>query len=439
MKMRMMKTRISKQLTPGRIIALGFAGVILIGTLLLLLPISIQPWGHVRFLDALFTSTSSVCVTGLLTVDIGDNFTVFGRVVIAFLIQIGGLGISSIGVGVMVLTGKRLGLKERSMVREGMNQSTSNGVVRLLKWVLRVTFLFEGAGAALSFIVFIQDFPFWKAVEVSLFHTVASFNNAGMDILGGGTNLAPYRDNILLNAVTCGLIIFGGLGFFVIREVFQKHSFRKLTLHSKVVLFMTALLLVSGTLLFKLTERGNITWLGAFFTSTTARTAGFNTFPLSGFSTAGLFIVVLLMLIGTSPGSTGGGIKTTTAFVLCKSALSTATNRYCQAFRRKIPAEVISKAFFLTMLAGILIGVDVTIICLFDPQFRFVDVLVEVVSAFSTTGLSTGITADLSAVSQCVLIATMYIGRLGPLTVATMWVMKRPPNFHYAEESITIG
>lgn len=439
MKMSMMKLRLSKQFTPGRIIALGFAGVILLGTLLLILPISIQPWGHVSFLDALFTSTSSVCVTGLLTVDIADNFTVFGRIVVAFLIQIGGLGISSIGVGVMLLTGKRIGLKERSMVREGMNQSSSKGLVRLLKAVLRMTFLFEGIGALLSFIVFIQDFPFWKAVQLSLFHTVASFNNAGMDLLGGGTNLIPYKDNILLNLVTSGLIIFGGLGFFVIREIFQKHSFRKLSLHSKVVLFMTALLLVAGTLMFKLTERGNITWLGAFFTSTTARTAGFSTFPLSGFSTAGLFIVVILMLIGTSPGSTGGGIKTTTVFVLCKSAFSTATNRYCQAFRRKLPNDVISKAFFLTMIAGILVAVDVTIICLFDPQFRLVDILVEVVSAFSTTGLSTGITADLSTVSQCVLIATMYIGRLGPLTVATMWVMKRPPNFHYAEESVIIG
>ena len=265
-------------MTPGRLIALGFAGVILLGAGLLMLPISINEGQTVTFLDALFTSTSAVCVTGLLTVDLGDTFTIFGRVIVALLIQTGGLGVSSVGVGIMILAGKRVGLKERSLVKEGMNHTSSKGIVRLVKAVLLMTLIFESVGMILSFIVFIQHYGFWESLGYSAFHTVSAFNNAGMDIFGGGQGLIPFQDDILLNLTTCGLIIFGGLGFFVIRDVIQKRSFRKLTLHSKVVLLMTGILLVSGTLLIKLAERENITWLGAFFSSTSARTAGFSTF-----------------------------------------------------------------------------------------------------------------------------------------------------------------
>ena len=431
---------LKKKLTPGRLIALGFAGVILLGAGLLMLPISINEGQTVTFLDALFTSTSAVCVTGLLTVDLGDTFTIFGRVIVALLIQTGGLGVSSVGVGIMILAGKRVGLKERSLVKEGMNHTSSKGIVRLVKAVLLMTLIFESVGMILSFIVFIQHYGFWESLGYSAFHTVSAFNNAGMDIFGGGQGLIPFQDDILLNLTTCGLIIFGGLGFFVIRDVIQKRSFRKLTLHSKVVLLMTGILLVSGTLLIKLAERENITWLGAFFSSTSARTAGFSTFSFGAFSTAGLFIMIMLMFIGASPGSTGGGIKTTTMFALCKSAYSAATNRHCGAFKRELPQEVISKAFIITILACTLVALDTLLICLFDPQFGFVQVLFEVVSGFATVGLSTGITADLSEVSQSILIITMYIGRLGPLTIATMWVFRKTQSHvRYTEESITIG
>lgn len=429
--------RVSKRLTPGRLMAMGFAAVILLGSGLLLLPISIQPGQTVTFLDSLFTSTSAVCVTGLLTVDVAGHFTVFGRIVIAVLIQIGGLGVSAIWVGVMLLTGKRVGLKERSLLRESMNHASSKGVIRMFKYMLLITLLVEGAGMVLSFVTFIQHYPFWEALGISAFHAVSSFNNAGFDLFGG--DLLAYQEDILLNLTTAALIILGGLGFFVIMEVLSKRSFRRLSLHSKVVLTTTGALLVAGTLLIKFTEQEKISWLGAFFSSTSARTAGFATFSFSGFNNAGIFVMILLMFIGASPGSTGGGVKDTTIFVIFKSVYSAATNRYCSAFKRKIPQEVISKAFTIVILGIGIVSTGTLLICVFDPDMEFHKVLFEMVSAFSTVGLSTGITPELSLPSHCVLMVIMFIGRMGPLTIATMWVFKPQSNVRYAEENILIG
>jgi trk system potassium uptake protein TrkH len=253
----------------------------------------------------------------------------------------------------------------------------------------------------------------------------------------GYKNLIPYQNDILLNLTTCGLIIFGGLGFFVIKDILYKRSFRKLSLHSKVVLLMTGILLLSGTLLLKATE--NISWLGAFFFSTSARTAGFSTYALSGFSNACLFVLVILMFIGASPGSTCGGIKTTTFFTLVKQVYATATNQHCSAFKRKIPNEIISKAFILVVLAGALVCINTLILCILEPQYTFMQLLFETMSAFGTVGLSTGITPHLSAASKLVIIITMFIGRLGPLTMASIWSFKPQSGVSYSEESITIG
>ena len=418
---------------PGRLFTLGFATVILLGTFLLLLPISVNPGMKVGVIDALFTATSAVCVTGLIAIDTADHFTAFGRAVVALLIQIGGLGVTSVGVGFILAAGKRVGFKGRLLVREALNVDSSKGVVRLIKAILLTTLFFEAVGAILSFIVFVQDYPPLKAMEISIFHSIAAFNNSGFDILGGLQNLIPYQSDVLLNFVTCGLIIFGGLGFLVILDVLKMRSFKKLCLHSKVVITTSGILLITGTLLLKVTE--DISWLGAFFQSVSARTAGFSTYPIGEFSNAGLFILAMLMFIGASPGSTGGGIKTSTFFALLVSVRSLMTKKHYGAFHRSIPAEGISKAFLslLVVCGGTLL------LCILEPGYSFIQLMFEVTSAFGTVGLSTGITPELGNFSKLLIILIMFIGRLGAFTLASMWVCRPAPHARYIEESIIIG
>ena len=304
---------------PARLIALGFASTILLGTLLLLMPFSIRSGITVQPVDALFSATSAVCVTGLLTVDTADTFTPVGQAVMAVLIQIGGLGITSIGMGLALAAGRRISLRERTLIREAMNVSSLEGMVRLVRAIIKLTLAFELAGVIPIFAVFAQDYPPLKALGLSVFHSISSFNNAGIDILGGGRSLAPYRDNVLLNLSTCFLIISGGIGFLVMVDVVKcRFRFRKFTLHSKVVVTTTAFLLAAGALLLKFTDP--LSWLTAFFLSVSARTAGFATLDLGTLSNAGLFTILILMFIGASPGSTGGGIKISRIIIMCKTA-----------------------------------------------------------------------------------------------------------------------
>ncbi len=426
-----------KKMSPGRFIVLGFAAVITLGAIILLLPISQNEGAEVTVIDAFFTSTSAVCVTGLIAIDTADHFNVFGQTVVALLIQIGGLGVTSVGVGFILLARKKVSFKDRILVKEALSLDSMKGIVKMVKSILFMTLCFESVGTILSYIVFSQDYPPLKAFGISLFHSVASFNNSGFDVLGGLKSLTEYSDNVLLNLTTCGLIIFGGLGFFVIKEIIHKHSFKKLSLHAKIVISMSISLLIIGTLILKLTE--DISWLGAFFFSTSARTAGFATYPVGGFTNAGLFAIIILMFVGASPGSTGGGIKTTTTFTLLKSAYSVATNKHCSAFKRKIPHDIVTKAFIITLLASSVVCLDSFILCILEPEYTFIQILFEVVSAFGTVGLSTGITPDLSVLSKIIIIITMFIGRLGPLTIATIWSFKPMSNVCYSEETIAIG
>ena len=429
--------RFLKKQPPGRLIALGFAAVILIGSALLMLPISIRPGVEVAYIDALFTSTSAVCVTGLIAVDAYDNFTVFGQAVLAGLIQIGGLGVTSVGVGLILAAGRRVSIKGRSLVKEALNVDSFQGMVRLIQWVLKVTLCFEGAGAVLSFLTFSQDYPLPRALWTSVFHSVAAFNNSGFDILGGMQNLIPYQSDVLLNLVTCALIIFGGLGFLVMLDIRRAGSFRKLTFHSKVVITTTAALLIAGTLLLKATE--DMTWLGAFFHSVSARTAGFSTYSMGELTNAGLFTLILLMFIGASPGSTGGGIKTTTFFALMQQVRAVFTKKKPGGFHRTLPGEAIDKAGVIALLSVVVVCVGTFLLCVLEPELDFVRVLFEEVSAFGTVGLSTGITPDLSVASKLVLIFTMYIGRLGAFTLFSLWIDRPDPSIRYTEEMITIG
>ena len=307
--------KITKQQSPARTIAFGFAVLIFIGAALLSLPIAVRGAGQLPGLDALFTATSAVCVTGLVTVDPGDTFTLFGQAVLAVLMQLGGLGISSVSMGLAIAAGRRISFRGRSLVREALNVESFGGMVKLVRSIMAMTLLVEGIGAVASYPVFARDYSPLHAAWISVFHAIASFNNAGLDVLGGGHSLIPYCNNLWLNLVTDGMIVLGGIGFMVMLDVLRcRGRFRKLTLHSKVVLSTTAVLILGGAMLLWLTEP--ISFLAALFQSITTRTAGFSTIDIGAMTNAGLLVIMILMFIGASPGSTGGGIKTTTFFVL---------------------------------------------------------------------------------------------------------------------------
>ena len=424
--------------SPARIIAAGFALAILLGSVLLILPCSVQDGVDLQYIDALYTSTSAVCVTGLIAVDAGDTFTPLGQFFLAMLIQVGGLGVTAVGAGIIVAMGRKVDMKARSLIREAMNLDSGRGVILCVQSIFVSTVIGELAGAFLSFLVFVQDYPPLHAAGISLFHSVAAFNNSGFDILGNFQNLIPYRDDVLLNLVTCGLIFFGGIGFLVIREMWSKRlHWKKFSMHAKVVLSMSLILIVVGTLLLKATE--DVTWLGALFHSVSARTAGFSTYPLGNFSNAGLLVLTVLMFVGASPGSTGGGIKTSTFLVLIKGIKSAATNQSEKAFRYAIPTTAFRKAAVITLLAAAVVVGGTWIFVVLEPDVTLMQALFEVTSAFGTVGLSTGITPDLGVGAKVLSILIMYIGRLGPLTVASLWYFTRGERVRYPEGNIAIG
>lgn len=436
--------KLLKKLSPARLIALGFISVILLGSALLMLPWSINEGVEINYIDALYTSTSAVCVTGLIAVDVGTAFTPLGQFFIAALIQIGGLGVTTIGAFIILAMGKKINIRGRNLIREASNLGSGKGIVRFIRSVFLTTITIELIGAALSFIVFVKDYPLHEALGISLFHSIAAFNNAGFDNLGlsgdvySNVSLIPYQDNLLLNFSTCGLIFFGGIGFLVIRDVIDKRgNWKKLSMHSKVVLSMSLGLIVIGTLLIKLTE--DVSWLGAFFYSISVRTAGFSTYNLGAFSNAGLLVLTVLMFIGASPGSTGGGVKTSTIFVLFQGIKSAATNKSEKAFRYSLPQGAFKKAAVITLIALCTIITGTLLMVIMEPKLRMIDALFEVTSAVGTVGFSTGITSNLSIGSKILSIILMYIGRLGPLTIASLWHFNKLERVEYPEGNITVG
>ncbi|MDO4291752.1 MAG: potassium transporter TrkG [Eubacteriales bacterium] len=430
--------RLIRHQTPGRIIALGFLLVIFIGSGLLMLPCCVKSGVTLRYIDALYTSASAVCVTGLISVDAGDTFTPLGQFVLAALIQTGGLGVTSMGAGIMIAMGQKVNLKGRTLIREALNVSSPKGMVRLVKSIFLLTVTFELLGAIASYPSFVRDFPPKRALGISLFHSVAAFNNSGFDILGGGRSLTPYQDDVMLNLVTCVLIFFGGIGFLAIREMIDTRlRWRKFSMHTKVVLSVSGALLVIGTLLLKMTE--DISWLGAFFNSVSARTAGFATYPLQRFSEAGLLVIILLMFIGASSGSTGGGIKTGTLFVLLSGIYSAATNHTEKAFHCSVPPQAFKKAAVITLLAMALVVSGTYLFLVFEPELSLLDALFEATSAFGTVGLSTGVTSTLGVPAKLLTIFIMYVGRLGPLTIASLWHFTHGERIRYPEGNIAIG
>lgn len=431
-------SKFSKIMTPARTIALGFASLILLGSMLLMLPFCIKDGVSLSYIDSLYTSASAVCVTGLIAVDVGDTFTWVGQLIIMLLIQAGGLGVTAVGTGIILAVGKRISFRGQSLVKEGMNLSTAKDIAKFIKSVFLTTLAFELTGTALSFIVFVRDYPPGQALFISLFHSVAAFNNSGFDILGNFQSLIPYQSDVLLNVVTCTLIFFGGIGFLVIREMFaNKFSWKKYSMHAKIVLSVSTVLIIAGTLLIKATE--DVSWMGAVFLSFSARTAGFSTFQLSSLSTVGLFTVMILMFIGASPGSTGGGIKTTTFFALLQGVKSSATNTSEKAFHYSLPRDAFRKAAVITLIALGMVIAGTFLMLLMDPGLSFLDANFEIISAFATVGLSTGITPSLSVGSKILSIIIMYCGRLGPMTIATLWNFTNGESVFYPTGNISIG
>ncbi len=439
-----MLKKLMKQ-SPARIMALGFAAVILVGSGFLILPCSVREGQNICYMDALYMSTSAVCVTGLATIDPGTAFTPIGRFVLAMLIQIGGLGVTTVGAGVILTMGRKINLKGRNLIQEAGNLENGRGAVRFVKSVLLTTLSIELAGAAASFLVFMQDYPPLEAWGYSLFHSVAAFNNSGFDILGHSgelyinNNLLAYHEDVLLNLVTAILVFLGGIGFLVIQEMrSMTFHWKKYSMHAKAVLSVSIFLIFFGTVLIKLTERSE-TWLGAFFHSVSARTAGFSTTNMASYTDAGLLVLIVLMFVGASPGSTGGGVKTSTCFVLFRGILSAATNRSEKAFRYAIPGELFRKSAVIVLLGMSIVVSGTWLMLVMDSRVSMLDALFEVTSAFGTVGLSTGITPILSTGSKILSIVIMYIGRLGPLTIASLWYFTRGDRVNYPEGNIAIG
>ena len=429
----------SKELKPRRLFVLGFFVVILAGTALLMLPVSTGTDECLSFFDSLFMATSAVCVTGLATIDPGTGLSVFGQAVMMGLIQVGGLGITSIGVMVIMSAGGKISMGNQKLAKESLNLNSGKGLKNVIKSVAHVTVAFEFGGAVCSFITFYGDFSPEKAVWLSCFHSIAAFNNAGFDLLGDFKSLTDYHADAWLCCSTSGLIIFGGLGFFVIKELISGKTPRKWSLHTKVVITMTVALIIGGTLFLKATEGGDISWLEAYFQSVSSRTAGFASISMGNLSKAGLMVIMLLMFIGASSGSTGGGIKTSTFFILLQGIKSSATNKMEEAFHYAVPANAFHKAAVITLIA---IGVILTgtyVMVIMEPGVSSIDALFEMTSAFGTVGLSTGITPDLSVGAKLLSIMVMYIGRLGPLTIASLWYFIKGERTRYPEGNISIG
>ncbi len=429
----------SKMLGPRRMVVLGFLCAIVAGTGALALPFSAVAGQKIPLVDSLFTATSAVCVTGLACIDPGTELSGFGQAVLAILIQAGGLGIASIGIIAALAVGGKFGIRKQRLLKEGLNLSWGKDLKGVVRTVLHVTILVELAGAFFSYLSFSCIFSTGRAMWVSLFHSIASFNNAGFDILGNYKSLGDYRENAWLCLVTSGLAILGGLGFSVIHEALACRHPRQWSLHTKVVLSTSAVLLAAGTLLLKAMEERSFSWLDAFFHSASSRTAGFSSVDIGGMTKAGLLTLMALMFIGASPGSTGGGIKTTTCFVLLCRMQSIIFHRHCHAFRRQIPEAAVAKAFLVFAMAAGVIFLSTLALCALEPDIPFEQIFFEAVSGFSTTGLSMGITPHLSDPSKIAMIITMFVGRLGPLTMATIWLSRDASAASYSEEDIAIG
>ncbi|WHE08554.1 TrkH family potassium uptake protein [Thermoanaerobacterium thermosaccharolyticum] len=443
---------ILNSITPIQVLALGFATVILIGTFILMLPISSSTNTETDFTTALFTATSATCVTGLVVVDTGTYWSRFGQTVIMILIQVGGLGFMSFATLLFMVMGKKITFKERLVMQEAMNALTLQGIVRLIRYALISTFVIEGIGAALLSFKFIPKFGFWEGLFRGIFHAVSAYNNAGFDVFGNFKSLVQYTESFSVNFVIMTLIVFGGLGFTVQYDIINKRHFKKFSLHSKIVIITTSILITVAALMFCLLEYNNpgtmkyLSFKGkvlsSLFAAITPRTAGFSTLDTANMTNASKFFTIILMFIGASPGSTGGGIKTSTFAVIVMTLFSVVKGREdTEVLSKRIPKDEVYRAFSVICIGIFIVIFDVLLLSVFEKA-DFLSIFYEVVSAFSTVGLTMGLTPHLDIVGRIVIILTMYAGRVGPLTVIYA-LMRRHANSNaaikYPEDNVLIG
>lgn len=434
------------RVSPFIFIFLSFLIVIFIGSFLLWLPIS-QTENRLSYLDSLFLSTSAICVTGLTPVsNLAEHLSIFGRIILSILIEIGGLGIVSIMMFIAILFGFKITFNQRSLLKEALNQNEVGGIVSMLIKIVSTALIIQFVGFILNFIslYFIEHLSFAESLGYGLFHAISSFNNAGFDLFGS-SSLINYSNNYLLMFSTCLMIFLGGIGFIVIFDIIQKRSIRKLSLHSKIVLTMSAILLVVGTLLIKLLNFDSISLHDAIFLSFSLRTAGFTTVDLNNLSLASQIIMFVLMFVGAGSASTGGGIKVSTFFVLILSFKNFARgNKDIHVFKRQIPNDQVSKAFILTSFSIFFIMIISTLLATIEKNnFNLLQILFEVISGFGTVGLSLGVTPLLSVLSKLIICVTMFTGRLGPLLFISLFHQKheviQKDQVGYVEENVIIG
>lgn len=452
----------TRQLSPARLLAVSFSGLIAAGTLLLSLPLAAEPGQHITLLDALFTATSAVCVTGLIVVDTPRAFSTFGEVVILLLIQAGGLGYMTISTVAAALIGRRPSLQERLALQEALNVESLEGIARFARTVAATAFTFEAVGAILLTARFAWDYSLDHAAYLGLFHAVSAFNNAGFSLFSD--NLMGYRADPVVNLVIPLLIISGGLGFLVLRELRTAfkgvdgiRSLNRLSVHSRLVIVLTLGLVTIATVLLLLLEGSNPRTLGglswgeavgaAWFQAVTPRTAGFNTIDIGAMTPAALFLLMVLMFIGTAPGSTGGGVKVTT-FGVTVAALWATVRGLGEpvVFGRRIPAETVGRAFLISLIAFLALNVTAGLLLVTERR-DLLSTLFETTSAFGTVGLSMGqpgsplsLAGHFSAVGRLLLILMMFVGRVGPLTLAFA-VAGKPQDLRvrYPEAKVSIG
>lgn len=437
--------KVQKKMAASHVMVTGFAAAILLGGILLSLPVCNADGRWLNFLDALFTSCSAVCVTGLVTIVPASQFSLLGKMILLVLIQFGGFGIIACTMGIFVILRKQITIRSRVMLQEGYNMNTLSGLVALLLYVMKGTFIVEGIGAILYSLQFVPQYGFFRGIWYSVFHAVSAFCNAGIDILGD-SSLQVYQTNPLVNAVTVLLIIVSGLGFIVWRDLaltVQRIVKREcsvcralecMRLQTKLALMMTLFLIVGGTVGIFCLEYSNpetlgkLTlgqkWMASLFQSVTTRTAGFFTIPQNLFREESKILSCVLMFIGGSPGGTAGGVKTTTIAILlltCWSVLKGNLDTEC--FRRRIYPSVIRTGFavFTVAFLAVIVG---TITLTSIEQVPLVDALYEVTSAVGTVGLTTGLTPGLAFASKLLIIFLMYIGRIGPVTLALLFAGK---------------
>ncbi len=434
-----------------QVLALGFLAIILLGALILSLPISSANGEVTSFIDSLFTSTSAVCVTGLVTVDTGTHWNLFGQIVIMLLIEVGGLGFMSFTTLIAIILGKKITLRDRLALQNAMNTFDIHGIVKMVRYILIFTISVQLVGAALFATQFIPEYGPLRGAFYGIFHSISAFCNAGFDVFGNGVSMTTHNTNGVVILVASALIIIGGLGFTVWSELYSIKNIKRLSLHSKVVILMTFILVIGGATLMFLFEHKNPNTMASLslwdkitnslFAATTPRTAGFNSIPTDGMTTAGQFLTILLMFVGGSPGSTAGGLKTTTMGILLFTVICVIKGREdTEIFMKKISKDIVYKSLTLVFI-GLSLIITVTMILSYtEVGASFIELLYETVSAFTTAGLTLGLTPNLSIIGKVLIIFMMYLGRVGPLTVVLALTReKRDNGIKYPEGKILIG